>query len=311
MLIGGILLGLILGLLAGGSILNLASVRLRWVGVLLLAVILRFGTEFLLIRGNAVVEALRLPLFMAAFGLLLAALWVNRSHPGLRLAFVGILLNTIAIAANGGYMPIWEPSLLAAGFTVADVTPFHVLLPPGLNVEFLRHAGPLADILPIPVPIIRNVASIGDVFLTAGLAFFLFATVVRPQGEPEEEAEEHELTGLAGTARVPRSLASAMGGQRVRPGTGLAPGLTETAALNRPLIFGTPGTGLAGPSNERVELQGKAVPMRAALLGGQRIALAPVPAAGIPIDDGVAVPALPRIEVAERVRRSLRSGRAS
>jgi hypothetical protein len=205
MLIGGILLGLILGLLAGGSILNLASVRLRWVGVLLLAVILRFGTEYLLIRGNAVVEALRLPLFMAAFGLLLAALWVNRSHPGLRLAFVGILLNTIAIAANGGYMPIWEPSLLAAGFTVADVTPFHVLLPPGLNVEFLRHAGPLADILPIPVPIIRNVASIGDVFLTAGLAFFLFATVVRPQGEPEEEAEEHELTGLAGTARVPRS----------------------------------------------------------------------------------------------------------
>jgi len=200
-------------------------------------------------------------------------------------------------------MPIWEPSLVSAGFTTADLTPFHVLLAPGLDLDFLLHAGPLADILPIPVPFIRNVASIGDVFLTAGLAFFLFATVVRPAGEPEEEAEEHELTGLAGTARVPRSLASAMGGQRVRPGTGLAPGLTETAALNRPLIFGTPGTGLAGPSNERVELQGKAVPMRAALLGGRRIALAPVPAAGIPIDDGVAVPALPKIEVAERVRR--------
>ncbi len=304
MLISGILLGLVLGLVGGGSINNLATVRLRWVGVLLLAVILRFGTEYLLVRGNDVVEALRLPLFLASFGLLLASLWVNRSQPGLRLAFVGILLNTIAIVANAGHMPIWQPSLEAAGFTAADVTPFHVLLPPGLTVEFLRHAGPLADILPIPVPLIRNVASIGDVFLTAGLAFFLFATVVRPHSEEAEEEPEEPLTGLAGTARVPRSLASAMGGQRVRPGTGLAPGLTEAAALNRPLVFGTPGTGLAGPSNERVELRGDAVQLRAAMLGGKRVALAPVPAVGtVPIDDGIAIPSLPRIEVAERVRR--------
>ena len=184
MLIAGILAGVVLGLMAGGSIGNLATVRLRWVGVLLVAVILRFATEYLLLRGNEVVEALRLPLFATAFGLLLAALWVNRSHPGLRIAFVGILLNTIAILLNAGHMPIWQPSLEAAGFTTADVTPFHVLLGPGLTSDFLRHAGPLADILPIPIPIIRNVASIGDVFLTAGLAFFLFATVVRPNDEP-------------------------------------------------------------------------------------------------------------------------------
>jgi len=53
-LIGGILAGLILGLLAGGSLTNLAAVRLRWVGLLMFAVILRFGTEFLLIRGSDV-----------------------------------------------------------------------------------------------------------------------------------------------------------------------------------------------------------------------------------------------------------------
>ena len=52
MLMGGIVLGLVLGLLAGGSIGNLASVRLRWVGLLMFAVILRFGTEFGLIRGS-------------------------------------------------------------------------------------------------------------------------------------------------------------------------------------------------------------------------------------------------------------------
>ena len=41
MLIGGILLGLVAGLLAGGSIANLASIRLRWVALLLVAVIVR------------------------------------------------------------------------------------------------------------------------------------------------------------------------------------------------------------------------------------------------------------------------------
>ena len=138
MLIGGIALGLILGLLAGGSLTNLASVRLRWVAILMFAVILRYGTEFLLVRGNGLVELIRLPLFLFAFVLLLAALWVNRTQPGMRLAFVGILSNTIAITANGGHMPIWIPSLEAAGFNLADLTsPFHVALGANLNADFV------------------------------------------------------------------------------------------------------------------------------------------------------------------------------
>ena len=51
MLIGGILLGLVAGLRAGGSIFNLASVRLRWVAILFLAVIVRFGTEWAIEDG--------------------------------------------------------------------------------------------------------------------------------------------------------------------------------------------------------------------------------------------------------------------
>ena len=45
MLLGGILLGLILGLLAGGRISNLGTVRLRWVGFLFAAVLVRFTIE--------------------------------------------------------------------------------------------------------------------------------------------------------------------------------------------------------------------------------------------------------------------------
>jgi DHA3 family macrolide efflux protein-like MFS transporter len=312
-LIVGITLGLILGLLAGGSIANLSTVRLRGVAVLMFAVILRFATELLLIRGIGIVESLRLPLFLFAFVLLLATLWANRTQPGLRLAFVGILANTIAIVANAGHMPIWLPSLDAAGFTPADVSsPFHTILGPELSADFLRHAGPLADILPIPLPIIRNVASIGDVFLTAGLGFFLFATVLRSQQDeenPDVGAEGVPLSGLASAMRLPRGLQAAMGNQRLRPGTGLATGLpsglTSTASLDRPLVLGSPGAGLAGPGAGRADEGpgiGISATAAAGALGRRPVALAPVPF-GTADESALPFPGLPRIEVGARVRR--------
>jgi DHA3 family macrolide efflux protein-like MFS transporter len=317
-LIGGIVFGLVLGLIAGGSLGNLASVRLRWIAVLMLAVILRFGTEWFLVRGSGLVESIRLPLFTLAFVLLLASLWVNRTQPGMRLAFVGILMNTIAITANGGSMPIWIPSLQRAGFEISDVTsPFHTLLAADLNANFLWHAGPLADILPIPLPFVQNVASIGDVFLTAGLAFFLFATVVRNPDDEDHEAEPHghggPLTGLAGTTRLPRGFEAAMGQQRVRPGTGLASGFAEAAALDRPVVLGGLGTGLSGPSAREVigrvrGADGQIVDVWAPRypVAGRGVALAPVlsaASAGAYDDGAVALPGLPRVEVPDRVRR--------
>jgi hypothetical protein len=45
MLIGGVAVGLLLGLLAGGRLDNLANIRLRFLPLLFLGVIVRFGTE--------------------------------------------------------------------------------------------------------------------------------------------------------------------------------------------------------------------------------------------------------------------------
>ena len=56
MLTLGIFVGLILGLAAGGSLANLASVRLRWIWALSLAVIVRFLTEAALTAGVDIVE---------------------------------------------------------------------------------------------------------------------------------------------------------------------------------------------------------------------------------------------------------------
>jgi MFS family permease len=237
MLIGGILLGLVLGLLAGGSLRNLAEIRLRWAGLLVAAVVLRFGTEAALGAGIDIVEALRLPLLVGAFAILLVALWVNRTYPGLSLAFLGVLANGLVILVNGGYMPIWGTALSAAGLTPADVTrSFHVVVDGGAS-DFLGRLLILGDVIPVPISFIQNVYSLGDLFLTLGLAFFLFAGVVRVPTPTEEEQD----------ADLRRRLAA----QRddARRTSGLAPGLEQTAALQRPTVLGTERQRLAAPGS--------------------------------------------------------------
>jgi DHA3 family macrolide efflux protein-like MFS transporter len=237
MLIGGIVLGLVLGILAGGSVWNLAAVRLRRLAFIAAAVLIRFATEAAIAGTVPAAETLRLPLYALAYGLLLLGLWPNRTYPGIGLAFVGILANGIAITANGGHMPIWQPSLLAAGIGLDEVrSSFHVVLPAALDASFLIHAGPFADVVPIPLPLVRNVASIGDVFLSSGLALFLFATVLHA---PEElnDAEialiDQRLRGVA----VPRrghQAATSLRESRIRPETVLA----STADAAAPIAEG-------------------------------------------------------------------------
>jgi len=193
MLIGALVVGIVGGLLAGGRITNIADARLRWVWLLFLGLAIRYGTQWAIDNGVPYMDLLRLPLFISGFFALLLGLWLNREQPGFPLAFVGILLNAGAIVINGGFMPVWEPSVVAAGLNPADITSsFYRVVGEtatgGLPPEFLANAGPLGDIIPVPIPYLNNVASIGDIFLSAGLAFFLFAVTVRHPTEFEEAA---------------------------------------------------------------------------------------------------------------------------
>jgi len=247
-LIAGLFIGLLAGFAAGGRLDNLIAVRLRWPLLIFGALALRLGTEAALSRDVAIVETLRLPLLAAAYGVLAAGLWANRARPGMSLALVGIALNATAILVNGGFMPVWEPSLTAAGFGRADVlSPIHVILPAALDASFFRSAGPLGDVIPVPLPFLRNVMSIGDVILGSGLAFFLFAGLVRrpaearPEGRAVGGVEPSQPVVLAGPVAF-----DLPGG--IRAGTGLAASLAGAAALERPVILGGSGAGLASPT---------------------------------------------------------------
>jgi MFS family permease len=276
MLITSLGLGLLLGLLAGGQITNLAYVRLRLVQLLFLGLAIRYAVQFAIENGNDFADALRLPLFALGFVLLLTGLWVNRDQPGFALAFVGILLNAIAVVTNGGFMPVWQPSIAAAGLPLGEtISSFHrivgITTAGGIPGDFLAQAGPLGDIIPIPIPFIRNVASVGDVFLAAGLTFFLFSISVRSPAEleaAEQAAVRRRLgtLGAAGTVGTPvgtvadwpqvdlesigatASLAPpASGAAAPAPGIGVyGGGLVEASALERPLSLGGPTIGAEG-----------------------------------------------------------------
>jgi MFS family permease len=280
MLIGGIALGLILGLLLGGRLERLAEIRLRHLRLLFLAVVLRFATEILITSGTALGAGLRVPGLDVAYVLLIYTLWHNRGYPGLALALVGTASNAVVITWNLGYMPVWLPALQASGLPARLDSPLHVLLNPGTAADFFGRLGPLSDVVPIPLWPVQNVASLGDLFLSAGLAIFLFATLMRAPDEIQQALVDARIARIAGT-RAPRpGIDVDQDGFPIWAETGLSPALAATAALDRPRLLGSGGMGLAGPSSA---------------------ALAPEPAGAAPGVDAGAI-AVPRPAILERVR---------
>jgi MFS family permease len=181
MFLSSIVLALVVGALAGGGLPRLADLRLRWLWVLVVALAVRFGAGLL---GQSEIGP-DLPLgaaFVAAYGLIFVWLWGNWRVPGLQIAAVGIALNTLALVLNGGQMPIWTAAFNAAGFTPSALAhdPFHFLLQAGSVAEFVRQGGIFGDVVPIPIPVIRDVVSIGDTLLAVGIFWAIVYSMTRP-----------------------------------------------------------------------------------------------------------------------------------
>ena len=186
MIVLGLLFGLIAGLLLGGRLGRLVDVHLRWMGLIFIALLVRVATQLALDNEIDLVDTLRLPLFAVAFGVLTVGLWLNRSQPGLMAVAVGAASNGVAVVINGGWMPVWRPALAAVGIGPEELnTSFHRPLPDELGLDFLLRAGPLGDTLPVPLPFLTNVSSVGDVFIGLGLGWFVFATLLRSQNVAE------------------------------------------------------------------------------------------------------------------------------
>jgi len=123
------------------------------------------------------------PLYVFSILLLLLAVGLNLHLMGMRILGLGLLLNFLVIAANGGYMPVSPDNLERAGL-------LH-------QAELLRARGRfsnstlladqtrlpfLADIFFIPPPLpLHNVFSLGDVFIAIG-GFLLAMRAMQGKG---------------------------------------------------------------------------------------------------------------------------------
>lgn len=158
----------------GGRLSNLGDIRLRFWLLLPLALLMQGATELLPDEGWT--ATLGSWLILLSYLPLLAVVLLNRERPGMWLAGIGVLMNFVVIAVNGG-MPVLEgAAVVASGFESGlNVDDFkHVELDAGTRLTFL------ADVIPLRIFGEGQVLSLGDVFLAVGLGRFLEAELRRP-----------------------------------------------------------------------------------------------------------------------------------
>ncbi|MCG0239867.1 MAG: DUF5317 domain-containing protein [Firmicutes bacterium] len=156
-------------LLRGGRFPQALPFRHGWLVPLALAC--QFAT--FLFPGTVAARALML----GSYGLLGYALMANRRYPGVWLILLGVILNGVAIAANGGRMPVDVEAARSVGLEVASLEagadPKHVALTPETRLPFL------GDVIPVSPPVGR-VISIGDIAILVGLFLLIQDLMERP-----------------------------------------------------------------------------------------------------------------------------------
>lgn len=173
-------LAVIVGLVRKGRIANLGRIDFR--GVYVFAVPLVFAVVAGILTHRTDNQALTLTttrvINVMQYVVLLAAVGINLHLYGMKILGVGAFLNFLALAVNRGVMPISPSAAKTAGIWA--------LVDPATGTKLIRHAimspetrlKPLTDIIPIPIPKLATVLSIGDVLLAVGI-FMLIQRYMR------------------------------------------------------------------------------------------------------------------------------------
>lgn len=172
-----ILIALLIGWISGGKFSRLAEARIRYVwlifvplGLYLISWTPPFVRSPLLLGITAIIEKLSL-IVVAVFNLRL---------PGVKLILIGMLLNLIALSANGGMMPASEDALVSAfglDYVNKAKNAVHVrsaIMDVSCKLAFL------CDIIAAkrPFVLIPAVYSVGDLVMSVGI-FIAIITLMR------------------------------------------------------------------------------------------------------------------------------------
>jgi Family of unknown function (DUF5317) len=167
-----VIVGIVIGLALGGSLRDFPTIGVRWWPLALLGVLLRFLSP---------PGALGRVTLLGSFGLLLVFAVLNIGAAGFLLILVGLALNTLVIAANGG-MPVTARAVERSGQESA----LPDLRTDGGAKHHLADDGSvllaLGDAIGVPAPI-GEAVSVGDLVLDVGIAWYIAAATL-PRREP-------------------------------------------------------------------------------------------------------------------------------
>jgi hypothetical protein len=174
-----VVLGLAVGLVAGGRLERLGQVRIAWawlaIGGLAVQIVL-FSPQVSGWIGQA--GAVGPIIYLGSMAAVLAALLRNLRQPGLAVMALGAALNAAVIVANGGAMPVSGDALAFLGRGVPSAAFTNVVL------TSADTALPwLGDVIPLPLPAPFGTAvSGGDLLIGAGAAVFLIRVLTGCRG---------------------------------------------------------------------------------------------------------------------------------
>ncbi len=172
-LLSAIVIGLAIGFALGGRPHRLARLRLRWNALIFLSLAL----QVVLFTGLTIPGPVVTVVYLLSGLLSLAWLARNLTVPGMPCILTGGLGNVVAIAANGGRMPV-DANLLARsrGITyVRDLAAGRVTSNSSL-ADSHTHLRWLTDqfLVPPPWPL-PTVLSVGDLLIALGVVWLIAA----------------------------------------------------------------------------------------------------------------------------------------
>jgi hypothetical protein len=173
-LLPSLILGPVFALLLGGRLSRLLEVRFRLSWTVPAALLVQAAV--FVGPGLPLGSTERVSLHIGSYVLLLVFVTANLRLRALIPVLAGVALNAVAIAANGGLMPVTADAARAAGLTV-DSSSSVTATPERLTF--------LGDIFAIPAGLpLANVFSLGDILIGFGMIAFIVVVATSGSAEP-------------------------------------------------------------------------------------------------------------------------------
>ncbi|MCG8540476.1 MAG: DUF5317 domain-containing protein [Clostridia bacterium] len=179
MFLEAIVLGIIIGLVRNGSITNIGIMKIRGWYLVILAFFLQIAT--LIFDNLSFFKSYGRYFYIASVLLIILTLIINLDKKGMWIILTGALLNFIAILMNQWKMPIDFEGLRLAGLghMVDKIISGEIVNYVALEkvVNWTKHLG---KYIVIPRPyLMAKVISIGDIFMSLGIIFFIQGEMTR------------------------------------------------------------------------------------------------------------------------------------